>query len=98
MGAFNMGFDSVNLQRLTLVSASCSSEQSRLVSQKMMTRPPPGTLLYRRKLNLKAKLESSISHFSFQALNSRRFQHGFHRLNLHRLTLARIKSHTSSVL
>jgi len=38
------------------------------------------------KLNLKAKVESSISLFQFQVLGSRRFQHGFDRVNVHRPT------------
>jgi hypothetical protein len=33
--------------------------------------------LYRRKLNLKPKLQSSRTVFQFQALSSRRFQRGF---------------------
>jgi hypothetical protein len=36
---------------------------------------------------LKAKLESSSIIFVFHALNFRRFQHGFHRVNLHRPTM-----------
>ena len=44
-------------------------------------------LLWRRKLKSKAKLESRMSYFRFKALSSRRFQLGFHRFNLHRLTL-----------
>jgi len=49
---------------------------------------------FRGTLNLKAQVESSISHFTrhitfyFQALSSRCFQLEFHRVNLHRLTLA----------
>jgi hypothetical protein len=39
-------------------------------------------------LNLKEKVESSTSHFSFNTLRSRRFQVGFHRVNLHRPALA----------
>jgi hypothetical protein len=50
------------------------------------------TLMKRRKLNLKVKLESSLSHFSFKrygpgALNSQRW---FDRVNLHRPTLRRL--------
>ena len=47
------------------------------------------SILYHRKLKLKAELESSSSCFSFKRLDpsSRRFQHGFHRFNLHRLTM-----------
>ena len=45
------------------------------------------TAVYRRKLNLKAKLESSLSHFSL-ALRYRRFQGVFHWLELHRPTSA----------
>jgi len=41
----------------------------------------------RRKLNLKAKIESSSSFVVFQALRIRRFQCGFDRVNLHHLTL-----------
>ena len=39
-------------------------------------------------MNLKAEVESSISHFSFNTLSSRRFQLRFDRVNLHRLTQA----------
>ena len=42
--------------------------------------------LQRRRLNLTAEFESSISHFSFQALSYRRFQRRFDRVNLHRPT------------
>jgi hypothetical protein len=44
-------------------------------------------LVQRRKLKLKAKFESGPSHSSFNTLISRRFQHGFDRFRLHRLTL-----------
>ena len=37
-------------------------------------------------LNLKAKFESGLSYFSFKRFSSRRFQSGFDRVNLHRLT------------
>jgi hypothetical protein len=39
--------------------------------------------VYRRKWDLNAKLESSLSHFIFNTLSSRRFQRGFDRVNLH---------------
>ena len=45
--------------------------------------------LYGRKLKLKAKLKSSLSHFSFKAL-IRRFQHGFQGFNLHHPTFPRL--------
>ena len=44
------------------------------------------TQVQRRKLKLKAKFESGSSTRLFQAPNSRHFQRGFHRVNLHRLT------------
>jgi hypothetical protein len=43
--------------------------------------------MQRRKLHLKAKVERSALMFCFQSLRSRRFQRGFHRVNLHRHTL-----------
>ena len=47
------------------------------------------TIVYRRKFNLNAKFESSISNFSFKRLESSSmpFHRGFHRVNLHRLTI-----------
>ena len=45
-----------------------------------------GAEVQRRKLNLKPKFESSPSYSSFKRLSSRRFQLGFHRVTLHRLT------------
>ena len=52
------------------------------------------TFLWGRKLKSKAKLESGSSYISLssQALSSRRFQHGFHRFNLHRPTLQNLSS------
>ena len=44
-------------------------------------------LVQRRKLSLKAEVESGISHFSFNPLSSRRFQLRFDRVNLDRTTL-----------
>jgi hypothetical protein len=46
--------------------------------------------VYRRQLNLKANLESSLSYFSFKRLliTYRRYQRGFDRVNLHRPTEA----------
>jgi hypothetical protein len=38
-------------------------------------------------MNLKPKLESGSSHFSFNTLNFRRFQGGFDRVNAHRPTM-----------
>jgi len=51
-------------------------------------KPPSPAWLSRRKLNLKAKLESRTSCCSFKRLvpASRRFQLGFHWFKLHRLT------------
>jgi len=49
-----------------------------------------GPSMYRPKLKLNAKLKQigkQFIRFSCQALNSTRFQHGCHRVNLHRLTL-----------
>jgi len=48
------------------------------------------SLVLRRKLNLKAKLESSSSKSSFKRLvpGAINFKHGFHTVNVHRLTLA----------
>ena len=50
--------------------------------------PTPPPRLQRHKLNLKAKVQSSISHLSFKRLvpASRRFQVGFDRGNLQRPT------------
>ena len=48
---------------------------------------PRTTMMQRRKLNLKAKLKTSVITFKFQALRTRRFQHGFHCFNLHRLAM-----------
>ena len=45
------------------------------------------TVVQGRRFKLKAKLESSLSYYSFSALNYRCFQHGFHRFNLQRLTM-----------
>jgi hypothetical protein len=45
-------------------------------------------MIYRRKLNLKAEFESSISHLGFNTLSSRRFQLVLDRVNLHRLTMS----------
>jgi len=42
----------------------------------------------RRNLNLKAKLESSPSYFTFNTLSSRRFQRGCDRVDLHRPALS----------
>jgi hypothetical protein len=52
--------------------------------------PTAATELKRRTLKLKAKFESSPSYPSFKRLvpASRRFQLGFHWVNLHRLTSA----------
>jgi hypothetical protein len=47
----------------------------------------------RRKLDLKAALESRISHLSFNTLRSRRFQLGFDRVNLHRPTGGDVRVH-----
>jgi hypothetical protein len=41
----------------------------------------------RRKLILKAKVESSSSDFRVKEINSRRFQREFDRVNLHRLPM-----------
>jgi hypothetical protein len=38
---------------------------------------------------LKAELESNSSYYTFKRLHVRRFQHGLHSINLHRLTVAR---------
>ena len=51
--------------------------------------PHTSALMKRRKLKLKAEVESSISHFSFNTHRSRRFQRGFDRVNLHRPTMDR---------
>jgi len=46
-----------------------------------------GSFIYRRELKSKATFESGPSISQFQEHRSRRFQHGFHRLNRQRLTL-----------
>ena len=44
-------------------------------------------VVWRRKLNLKAKVESGVTTLMFQALSSRRCQLWFHRVNLHHPTV-----------
>jgi len=44
-------------------------------------------MMHRRKLKLKAEVESSTSHFSFKGLVSMRFQLGSRRGNLHHLAM-----------
>jgi hypothetical protein len=45
-------------------------------------------------MNLKAEFESGSSQFSFKTLNSRQFQRGVGRVNLHRLTRRRARVYT----
>jgi len=63
-----------------------------------VVRRPQRILGIAAQVELKAKLESSSSYFRFNTLSSRRFQHGFDRVNLHRPTFAAASSggHVSS--
>jgi hypothetical protein len=59
-----------------------------------------GPRMKRRKLKLKAKLESGLSNFSFNRLFPafRRFQLRFYRFNLHRLTKSIVSGSTSGAM
>jgi len=52
----------------------------------------------RRKLNLKVRVESSLSYFRFKALSYRRYHRGFDRVKLHRPTSAAVARASASAV
>jgi hypothetical protein len=106
MGAFNTGFETINLHRPTRRFSTsriapgelwCCTWRRAVRASALRRRRAASTArasVWRRRLNVKAKVESGSSHFSVKRLfpASRRFQQGFHRVKLQRPTLGRASS------